>query len=142
VLRHVFLLCVSVCDRYCYTQRQLTSMEGDIALLRSQNRQLSSLQAAYEREIVAHRQREVAIASDVANKDVEVGRLRAALDRVEMDKRSLKGELEASKDAKALVEEEVKLLRQSLATQELERLKRQVRPSRKHRLFVVLGLCR
>lgn len=36
-------------------------MESDVALLRSQNRQLASLQTAYEREIVLHRQRELTL---------------------------------------------------------------------------------
>ena len=101
-------------------------MEGDVALLRSQNRQLTSLQAAFEREVVVHRQREVSLNTESAQKDTEIGALRACVERAQLDKQSLQSELEAEREAKGLLSEEIKLLRTSAAMLEADKLRKQV----------------
>lgn len=62
-----------------------------------------------------------------AERDRDVGRLQAAVDRARMAEAAAQADVLTEREGKQVLAEEVRLLRQSIAAQEMERLKRQVR---------------
>ena len=88
---------------------------------------MSTNQERADSEVQVHRRRERQLENQAAEKDAEIGRAMATIDRLDGDLQAARTEIGREREARGLVEEELRLLRQSLAMQEVERLKRVVR---------------
>jgi hypothetical protein len=111
----------------CVHQAVITTLESELALLRSAHRQFTTNQERADSEVQVSRRRERQLEAQAAERDAEVGRALATIDRLDGDVQAAKAEVQREREARGLVEEELRLLRQSLAMQEVDRLKRVVR---------------
>jgi hypothetical protein len=96
-------------------------------MMRSTNRQLSSNQERSEYAVRTLHERESDLHSQVAGRDTEIGRALARIDALETAVEVARREAASERESKSLVCEELRLLRQSLAMQENDKLRRMVR---------------
>ena len=64
--------------------------------------------------------------AELANRDLEIGRLQAVVDKLDGDLDAGRVEMEEERERRALVEEELRMIRQSLALRETNKLQQQV----------------
>ena len=95
----------------------ITTLESELALLRSSHHQMSTNQERADSEVQVHRRRERQLENQAAEKDAEIGRAMATIDRLDGDLQAARTEIGREREARGLVEEELRLLAASLSLQ-------------------------